>query len=505
MGFLFLLLLILLLVLFVANPLWAVVLAILGLIANTGLFIYRQFLRLPIGHLAPARPSIDCSFPSGPLPDDTAPDIVIAPNETRSEIRGKTIQMPVALTIAPPSNFTLIAFGDITIDGRIVPASGGSITLASVNGTITIGSTAIIGPVPASIRPLATGGSGRYTQALGTPGTTTGFIKMIALSVVIEGVVRGEPGGPGGAASARGVGFGPFGGLAVAAGGQGGFGGTILVCAVESIDIIAQVVLRAGDGGDGGSATARADQGDEGIAYGGPGNSSGDVLFVGTGSGRCQVNFRPAGAFAPKVTAGNGGAGGEAVANGGAGRTDQNVVLALAVGDGGRGVARGGRGGNAGTVRFTNCDVSPFAPVTAGSGGVGNAALATGGGGAPALRLAGYEGGAADSQGGNGGLTGEATAFPLIGGGSSAVALPANPGGSGGSAMVVAGRGGAGGGGVFGFGGGGGPSGRADALGGSNPNTGATATMQSANPVPGGAGPRGAGGIGPRITSPGAP
>jgi hypothetical protein len=493
-------LLLLLLLLFLVVALIAAIFIILGLVS------YRRSLLRSVALPAPPRLPVDCLLPGGPLPTDTDPEITLTGNETDSDIRGNTIELPPGVTFFPPPNLMLVAFGDLTINGRIPIAlgSGDTLTLVSVSGAVRIGATAVIGPAPVTFSvALPATGTGTYALALGAPGTTGGFVKIVAPVVIIEGTIQAEPGGGGALATATGMGLGPIGGTAVAVGGRGGFGGTIIICAEETIDIIDLALIRAGAGGNGGTAVATASNASEALAAGGPGNDGGNVVFSGTGEGPCQVTFRGVGGFAPTVKGGNGGNGGTCTATGGAGRTSAFVPISLLVGGGGRGTAGGGFGGAGGTVRFVNCEVSPGASVMAGSGGVGGAGAATGGVGAPAVVLTGYSGGDTDALGGDGGLIGELRPYSLIGGGSGAVAAPTVAGGGGGTATATGGTGGTGG--RAPFLANGGSSGEADAVGGSNPNTLATAIPATSAPVAGAAGIGGAGGVGPPATSPGAP
>ena len=479
------------------------VLVILGVLATTYVFWTRRITRLALLPPSAEPAPVDCSRPLGRLPLAADADVVIAATTTRLDIRGNNVELPPGVTLWALSDFTLVAFGDLTIHGSLKTVTGGdvNITLVSVNGSVRIGSLAVIGPPPGTVIPGATGATGVYARALGVPGTSGGSVKIKGRTVIIEGTVVAESGGRGGGAFARGAGISAFGGLAVAGGGMGGFGGKVLICAEEAIDLVGFAEVSAGHGGDSGKALAVADHADEAIAFCGPGNRGGDVEFVGTGAGACPVTFRQVGRFAPdgdrwhrrRRRTGDRARGRGPVAL---------RPLRFRLGNGELGAAVGGEGGKGGTVVFSNCVVSTPAVVTAGSGGRGGNATAVGGTGVAAELLSGYRGGRGDARGGDGGLRGDLLTFPLIGGGNGTVLAPAVIGGTGGTATASGGSGGRGG--TVPYFGSGGPSGRANALGGSNPN-GGTATLAPAPPTAGGVAPRGAGGIGPQVTSTGAP
>ena len=478
------------------------VLVILGVLATTYVFWTRRITRLALLPPSAEPAPVDCSRPLGRLPLAADADVVIAATTTRLDIRGNNVELPPGVTLWALSDFTLVAFGDLTIHGSLKTVTGGdvNITLVSVNGSVRIGSLAVIGPPPGTVIPGATGATGVYARALGVPGTSGGSVKIKGRTVIIEGTVVAESGGRGGGAFARGAGISAFGGLAVAGGGMGGFGGKVLICAEEAIDLVGFAEVSAGHGGDSGKALAVADHADEAIAFCGPGNRGGDVEFVGTGAGACPVTFRQVGRFAPTVTGGTGGAGARATARGGGGLSR---FARFGLGNGELGAAVGGEGGKGGTVVFSNCVVSTPAVVTAGSGGRGGNATAVGGTGVAAELLSGYRGGRGGRKGwrrwpqgrpadvsadrrwkrhgsGAGGDRGHRRNSDGLGRQRrqrrhSALLWKRRP--------VGAGK---------------------RALGGSNPN-GGTATLAPAPPTAGGVAPRGAGGIGPQVTSTGAP
>ena len=396
------------------------VLVILGVLATTYVFWTRRITRLALLPPSAEPAPVDCSRPLGRLPLAADADVVIAATTTRLDIRGNNVELPPGVTLWALSDFTLVAFGDLTIHGSLKTVTGGdvNITLVSVNGSVRIGPLAVIGPPPGTVIPGATGATGVYARALGVPGTSGGSVKIKGRTVIIEGTVVAESGGRGGGAFARGAGISAFGGLAVAGGGMGGFGGKVLICAEEAIDLVGFAEVSAGHGGDSGKALAVADHADEAIAFCGPGNRGGDVEFVGTGAGACPVTFRQVGRFAPTVTGGTGGAGARATARGGGGLSR---FARFGLGNGELGAAVGGEGGKGGTVVFSNCVVSTPAVVTAGSGGRGGNATAVGGTGVAAELLSGYRGGRGDARGGDGGLRGDLLTFPLIGGGNGTV------------------------------------------------------------------------------------
>jgi hypothetical protein len=486
-----------------------VVLIVVALVAAVALAItslrgYRQAVlrALPLASAQP--PTIGCALPTRGLPAAGDPNLTLRGNESASDLRGGTITLPAGVSFSQPlSNLTLIAYGDLIIDGTIpiLAGSGGGITLISLTGVVSIGPTGRIEPVPVlPPMPPATTKTGAYALALGTPGAPAGFIKIVAPVVVIQGLVVAEPGGSGSSTWATGTPAGMFGGTAVALGGSGGFGGTVLVCAQEQIRVSGAAMIRGGFGGTSGHAGASAANGSRALAAGATGGRGGDVVFTGTGAAACQMQIAATGGFAPSIRGGAGGWSGLiAVSSSGGNGSTSNLLD----GAGGDAMAVGGRGGDGGSVRFVNCEVSRNASVAAGAGGFGGSATAFGGAGAPAIAFVGWPGGDATAEGGDGGFDGAPLSYLLIGGGSATVAPPVTPGGRGGNAEAWPGAGGTGG--RSPFFSGGGSSGGAQAVGGANPNTGATAFPATNPPVAGAGGPAGAGGTGVMIDSAGAP
>ena len=325
-------------------------------------------------------------------------------------------------------DLTIIADGDLTIDGNIEVAGRGglapfplfstsepNINLISLNGSVIVTQGTQIGPLSES-QPGAdlVTGSG-LVPAIGGDAADAGYIRISGVSLEIAGFVRGISGGAGGDAIED-----RTGGTAAlealfeflnilqssrADGGRGGKGGDLVLCALEGITIAATGDVVGGFGGVGGFAKAVADKGAPATATGGRCGDAGNVIINGMQPG-CQI--RHEGDLA-------GGTGGRpvkpsAVAIGG---TDAPV--------GGHATARGSDAGAGGTVIFNaNCVLIGRGVVEAGDGPPGGDAEATGGNGgqlrAPPTSVfngAGGSGGNATAHGGAGGAAGATPAVPL--------------------------------------------------------------------------------------------
>ena len=176
------------------------VLVILGVLATTYVFWTRRITRLALLPPSAEPAPVDCSRPLGRLPLAADADVVIAATTTRLDIRGNNVELPPGVTLWALSDFTLVAFGDLTIHGSLKTVTGGdvNITLVSVNGSVRIGPLAVIGPPPGTVIPGATGATGVYARALGVPGTSGGSVKIKGRTVIIEGTVVAESTGASG-------------------------------------------------------------------------------------------------------------------------------------------------------------------------------------------------------------------------------------------------------------------------------------------------------------------
>ncbi|MBI5648062.1 MAG: PKD domain-containing protein [Ignavibacteriae bacterium] len=285
----------------------------------------------------------------------------------------------------------------------------------------------------------ANGGEGR--RGLGG----TGFTMWAGGKITITGGVYGAGnGGAGGDASKFGSGK------------PGGRGGDMNFQAHE-IDISGGVFFGS-DGGAGGADVKVGGPGQSVSAYGGDGGKPGSISF------RAGKRIR---VLAPvSVILGNGGAGGEADATGGAG-----IDRCTRGQDGGSGTAKGGVGGFAKKrgVAFGDVQGAGLFRVSGAIGGIGGLATAVGGKGGSAINCkstaTGGKGGNATATGGkggdggysgigvrvapvgDGGLGGHANATPGAGGDADAKGDPMQgadgcPGQDGGDATATGGDGG---------------------------------------------------------------
>jgi hypothetical protein len=328
------------------------------------------------------------------------------------------------------SDLTILADGDLTIDGNIEladrPATAGleslfrqsspepNINLISVNGAVIVTKGTSVGHGSASRRGLDSATENGPSDAIAGDAVDAGFIRLRGITIEIAGIVRGVSGGSGGHAvqdrtNDRDVLDSLFDVLNVfqsarADGGRGGRGGDVVLCALEGIVITSDAWVCGGSGGAGGSAKATSENGRPATANGGPSGDGGNVIVNGMRPG-CRVMHD--GVFL-------GGTGGRpptpsAIAVGG------NGVV------GGNAKARGGDAGAGGTVIFNvNCVLTGRGLVEAGSGSPGGAAEATGGAGgqlsAPpgsVFEGQGGSGGNACAYGGAGGASGDSPEVPV--------------------------------------------------------------------------------------------
>jgi hypothetical protein len=231
-------------------------------------------------------------------------------------------------------------------------------------------------------------------------GTKGGYIKIRGVSIEIDGHVHGISGGKAGDATARGF---PTaaqarvaGGIAVALGINGGAGGDVVLCAAEAITLTTNAWVVGSMGGEGGDAKAIADCGAEARARGGDGGAGGNIFYTGTGKQPCRVTIDGITATQMDLTPGM--TGGNAYAQGGNGRIlTHNTKLS-----GGKAEAIGGYGSDGGKIVFINCTVTKNGSISAGRGGRGGNARAQGGTGGSKNNFA-HEGGDASAKGGTGG------------------------------------------------------------------------------------------------------
>lgn len=457
-------------------------------------------------------------FQGGPIPQPQSAPAVQVPNcnvpgdasnisgigagVTGGVFRAPQITIPQGTSLRLNRTLILVADNLLQVDGDIIATHHFlmgrpiDIVLVSLQGDVVIGANAEIGTSFLNPESAPDGANDNkvsvHARAAGRPAKSAGFIKIIAQqgSINIQGSVIAQAGGEGGSAVARGTsatgqvpvigGF--MGGSAGAAGSQGGHGGHVQLCALDSINIASNAVVIGGMGGGGGIATAKAVNGSDAEAIGGPSGDAGDVRIDGLNP-NCQV-FNNGIIRGGSVQFGN-----LATANGGP--------------PGGKATATGGDAGSGGTVIINNCAfVPPPGNVAAYKGGGGGPAKATGGNGAAGGLFSGSNGGNAKARGGDGGVSGVRPVIPLTTGGTAPGQLinPAPIGmmglahGKGGDATAKAGNGG-----VGGRYRGGGNSGTEDALGG----TGSGGTAAAPATAPSAAGTPGAGGAGGATPLPG--
>ncbi len=461
--------------------------AVLGVVAAI-----RAFLRP-----RPADPKIraDCALPSPPtgesLPTRTDPPTPpLDSSITGGFQKGPQVNLPRGAVINLLDSLVVVSAGDLIIDGEILAATQRTIdiSLVSLDGNVIIGPRARIGFGQGRLGSNTTV-SRRYALSRGDTGGNGGNVRLLAPrgQISIEGTIQAQDGGFAGSTTATGLGFlRVFGGLAVVIGGQSGAGGDVGLCALQVIRVAPGASVAGGDGGLGEAVTANAANGSRAYAVGGPGNDAGDVSFTGLGEDACLVIIDG------RATGGNGGLGGIAFANGGAGAFD----------GGGTGTALGGDAGDGGTVLFSNCTVQRFNRVVAGIGGDGGPAFAGGGVGANGGLFGGSDGGDAEAAGGDGGEPGDLPAIPTPAGIQLGQQVPpgGRPSGKGGDADATPGNGGTGG--TFGSGG---SSGTGGARGGTSGNTGTQPGRVTTAAVAAAAGRGTVGGLGVTATSAGAP
>lgn len=187
----------------------------------------------------------------------------------------------------------------------------------------------------------------------------------------------------------------------------GGKGGSLDILVAGRITFCGGVTLAAGDGGQGGNATATAASGQTASARGGKGGDAGDHLRVLASAG---IVFEGA----VTVDPGSGGDGGTATATGDAGQNRCPVAE-----PGAHATANGGNGGRASKFAWTRGNVVGLRNVTIinGLGGLGGDADATGGNGGDAICQTTANSGPGGNALANGGKGGDAKLSGAIGAG----------------------------------------------------------------------------------------
>ena len=347
--------------------------------------------------------------------------------------RGPALTIPANTTLFLTSDLTLISNGPLQIAGKIRLAPGVpvpiNVTLISLTADVTITGQVGGGHSDNGFDVVL---NGWWPVAGAGPGTNGGYIRVLAPqgSITIEDTMEGFSGGHGGRARARGFaapGRG-WGGTAIAVGGEGGAGGHVLLHALESINVFDSVT--SGYGGGGGSGEARASNGEDAIAIGGPGNESGVVRFEGADP-QNPVDVT----ISLSVDAGDAGVGGAASAH----------VLPPPNGAGGSAEATGGIGGHGATIEFVNCVVDGQGQIVASRGGGGGNADARGGDGESPRwprRAPGAPGGPAYATGGDGEWSGTIPTFRRRNGGMGQGTVQQMAIDAGGNATAVGGTGG---------------------------------------------------------------
>ncbi len=394
-----------------------------------------------------------CTFSQGlSMPSSGSPAPTLGAGPVHGTIPGSSIIQPPGVTTNVDGDVVLLAHGDITIGGAFQAILGiSSMTMISLRGNIRITPGGKVRGGKIASGPATRGALFRLAAA--GPGQPGGVIRLLAPrgSIDVEGRVEGQDGGDGGKADDDGFSVIPL--PTGAAGGQSGAGGEVWLCALESIHIGINGVVRGGEAGKGGAARAKSMRLGDSLAVHGPGNSGGDVHLNGPNpSALTQVFFEQGG-----------------VVEGGHGAGRSRRPAAAIAGNGLRSNGRyanaiGGNGGDGGTVLFSGCVVNGPFTVRPGMGGDGAWAVATGGFGDDAILLSGFAGGGANAVGGDGGAPGAPVAVPTAAG-TTVPGQPPVPGpghtSTGGSATVITGGGGSGG-----LAGNGGPSGTGTAQGG---------------------------------------
>ena len=222
-------------------------------------------------------------------------------------------------------------------------------------------------------------------------------------------------------------------GQSLAVGADGGDGGALDLLSRGSLTIGAGVVLAAGDGGCGASASATSPAGTAATAHGGRGGHGGMLTL----SSLLPVFLGPPGART-LLRAGDGGAGGDATA---AAMDDARTGCLLPAPTASKVTARAGGGGDAfGLFVMPAPTLGGNVLVRGARGGVGGDARATGGSGSNSSCLGSAEGGTGDHASAFGGSGGWSFPSPSYG---LPVDLPsAYAGGQGGVAYALGGRGG---------------------------------------------------------------
>ncbi len=391
-----------------------------------------------------AQKAVPKTVPTCSVPAASGVALPAVANITGGSFSDQQIIIPAGTNIFLTSSLILVANDLLQVDGTITVNPIGvpfgrqvNITLVSQNNNVVIGPAGQVGSASAQSpsKPMRTV-TGRIASAF--PGTNGGYVRLLSPGggIDIQGNVEGFGGGNGGKATSKGViltgmsalaGAGPR-SEAVAVGGQGGFGGDVRLCALDGINIGSAALVRGGMGGGMGHAFATAGSGKDAHASGGPANNGGNILIDGLVPGMAVIN-------AGRIEGGSVDWAGAAFATGGA-----STAVPL---NGGKAVARGGLGGDGGTVLFSSCVVTPpVGIINAHLGGDGGTANATGGNGFSSLVTG--KGGNADAWGGFGGQRGALPQIPtpagVVPGGTSGIG--ATWVGTGGTATARSGNGG---------------------------------------------------------------
>lgn len=366
-----------------------------------------------------------------------------------------TIDNACAAPPADPPGLTLVAKGGYDLTTATLRSTG---DIDVTNDPTLTDADFLPGPAPASSRAALAGvicGVNSLTApaaANGTDGTTgtpgkdgrTWYLRCRG-DLSIGGTVAGQDGGHGGHGTDSQA------GAANATGGRGGDGGRLVVKATGIVALGPGSTLRSGRGGNGGDATATAQESDAGAtapsatALGGRGGSPG--LIEVRGKAGIQVDGTA------RFELGVGGDGGDATATGADGK---DATAGKAAQHGGNATATGGAGGTVGSDRLSSSgNVLGGPPVIGGDGGAGGRATATAGTGGDSQLEALPNGGDGGRFAGTGGAGGDALARNLQnalfgeGGAGGAVALARGNGGTGwddcGDPKKQGGKGGAGG------------------------------------------------------------
>ena len=327
--------------------------------------------------------------------------------DRQGTITGSTIRLPLGRVIRMSGDLTLVALGDLVVEGKIfLPANGppATLTLVSLQGTVKIESTAVVGDSPQRPGPGVSVTQGQDAQGIGPAGRNGGLVRLIGKELDILGKVLGQEGqesGPTVVLSTQGSAF--------AVGGGGGQGGDVLLCARLTIHLGRAAQVFGGEGGSAFFAQAQAGGGGVAFAQGGPGAGGRDVVFqVGSALRDPPTQCRVTVDLGAELRGGNGGGGGNGLSYGGD-AVDKR---------GGPAFSRAEAAGSGGTVRVGPgvIFVQQQGRVAAGNGGDGSESRAEGGKGGSYPVLRAYRGGIARAEGGPAGPAGLTPRIPLGGG-----------------------------------------------------------------------------------------